>query len=240
MHMGNQTHVVRNRLGIRELSRSMAGAVALMILGVVAGIVSAFVVSPLYASVGTEWPAFEELLNSYVVQPGFGLVAGGYVWWRGDYNPFDRVQTPSIEGVAWIGFAPIMYELTVRAVTPLLPMIGLSHGGHSGTVKWRALLNQPELIVPGLVVMFLIMAPMEELLYRGVIHDTLGRTIGAPSRVLVGGLLFGGMHLLFGGLDSLLLTTTFGFLLAAGYERTENLVVPIMAHAGYWLFFLPL
>ena len=238
--MGTQTDVVRRRPGIRELSRSMAGAVALMALGVVAGIASAFIFSPLYAPVGTEWPAFGELLNSYVVQPGFALVAAGYIWWRDDYNPFNRVQTPSIQGVAWIGLIPIVYALIVRAVTPLLPMIGLSHGGHSGTVKWRVLLNQPELIVPGLVVMFLIMAPMEELLYRGVVHDTLGRTIGAPSRVLVGGLLFGGMHLLFGGLVSLLLTTIFGLLLAASYERTENLVVPIMAHVGYWLFFVPL
>lgn len=242
MHVGTQPDVVCRRPGIRELSRNIAGAVALMILGVVAGIASASVVSPLYASVGTEWPAFGELLNSYVVQPGFGLVAAGYIWWRDDYNPLDRVQTPSTEGLAWIGLTPVAYELTVRAVRPLLPMIGLSHGGHSGgIVKWRAFLEQPELIIPGVVVMFLIMAPMEELLYRGVIHDTLSRTMGSLGRVLVGGLLFGGMHLfLSGGLASLLLTTIFGLLVAASYERTKNLVVPIMAHAGYWLLFVPL
>ncbi len=239
--MGTQTDAARHSPGIRELFQGTAGAVALMLLGVVAGFASILVVSPLYGAVGTEWPAFGELVNGYVVQPGFGLVAVGYIWWRGDYNPLDRVQTPSVEGLAWIGFAPIIYELTARAVTPLLPIIGLSHGGHSGTVKWRGLLNQPELIVPGLVVMFLIMAPMEELLYRGVVHDTLGRTMGSLGRVLVGGLLFGGMHLFIsGGLVSLLLTTIFGVLVAASYERTENLVVPIMAHAGYWLLFTPM
>ncbi|WP_276682393.1 hypothetical protein [Haloquadratum walsbyi] len=34
-------------------------------------------------------------------------------------------------------------------------------------------------------------------------------------------------------------TSIFGVLAAAGYERTENLIVPIMAHAGYWLMFSP-
>ena len=215
---------------------------ALMALGVVGGFASVFVVDPLYTALGAEWSAFGALLNSYVVQPGFGLVAVGYIWWRGDYDPFDRVETPSIEGLAWIGVTPIVYELAVRAVTPLLPMIGLSHGDHSGgTMKWRAFLDQPELIVPGLVVMFLIMAPMEELLYRGAIHDTLEGTIGSPGRVLVGGLLFGGMHLFVsGGLISLLLSTVLGLLLAAGYERTKNLTVPIAAHAGYWLLLVPL
>ncbi|MGQ3330692.1 lysostaphin resistance A-like protein [Halorubrum sp. FL23] len=240
--MGTQTDVVRPRSGIRELSRSVAGALILAGLGVVAGFASLFVINPLYAGIGAVWPAFGELLNSYLIQPGFGLVAAGYIWWRDDYNPLDRVQTPSTEGLAWIGLTPVAYELTVRAVSPLLSMIGLSHGGHSGgTVKWRAFLEQPELIIPGLVVMFLIMAPMEELLYRGVIHDTLGRTMGSLGRVLVGGLLFGGMHsFLSGGLVSLLLTTILGLLVAASYERTKNLVVPIMAHAGYWLLIVPL
>ena len=240
--METKINVSQRRPTIREISRSLVGATALAVLGAIVAFVSIFAVSPLYAIVGVEWPAFGELLNSYVVQPGFGLVAAGYIWWRNDYNPFDRIQTPSPEGLTWIALAPIVYELAVRVVTPLLPMMGLSHGGHSsGTAKWRIFLNEPELVTPRLRIRFLIMAPMEKLLYRGVIHDTLEGTIGSPGRILVGGLLFGGMHLfLSGGLVSVLLLTILGLLLAAGYERTENLIVPIMAHAGYWLFFIPL
>jgi membrane protease YdiL (CAAX protease family) len=59
--------------------------------------------------------------------------------------------------------------------------------------------------------------------------------------VVIGGVLFGAVHLLLsGGLTSMVFATTFGFILAAGYERTENLTVPIIAHAGYWLVFVPL
>ncbi|ESP89700.1 CPBP family intramembrane glutamic endopeptidase [Candidatus Halobonum tyrrellensis] len=213
-----------------------------MALSVVAGFVSIVVVDPLYAIVETEWTLFGELIGSYVVQPGFGLVAAGYIWWCDDYDPLDRIRTPSVEGAAWIGLGVVGYEVAVRAVTPILPLVGLSHGAHSGgTAKWRVFLNQPEILVPGLVVLFVVMAPMEEVLYRGVVHDALEPALESSGRVLVGGFLFGVMHLLIstGGIVSILFTSFFGILLAAGYERTENLTVPIMAHAGYWLVFLP-
>ncbi|WP_246041529.1 CPBP family intramembrane glutamic endopeptidase [Halorubrum ezzemoulense] len=217
----------------------MGGAAALTALGVMAAFASIVVIDPLFGTVEAEWTLLGELLNNYIVQPGFGLVAACYIWWRDDYNPLERIQVPSFEGVAWIGLGVIGYELAVRAVTPILPLIGLSHSAHGDTTaKWRVFFDHPEIIVPGLVVMFVIMAPMEEALYRGVVHDVLEPALGSLGRVLVGGFLFGGMHLfLSGGLGSLLLTSIFGVLLAAGYERTNNLVVPIMAHAGYWLIF---
>jgi len=49
------------------------------------------------------------------------------------------------------------------------------------------------------------------------------------------------MHLfLSGGFVSILFTSILGVLAAGAYERTKNLTVPIMAHAGYWLMFLPI
>jgi CAAX amino terminal protease family. len=165
-----------------------------------------------------------------------------YIWRSDDSNPLDRIQMPSLQGVAWIGIGVVGYQLAVRAVTPILSMLGLSPGAHTGTTaRWRVFLAQPEIIGPALVIMFVIMAPMEEILYRGVIHDALDPAIGSAGRVLVGGLLFGGMHfLLSGGVISLLFTSIGGVLLAAGYERTDNLTVPILAHAGYWLVFVPM
>jgi len=226
---------------VREVSLSVGSAVALTALGVIAAFASVIVVGPLFGIIRTEWGLLGELLESYIVQPGFGLIAACYIWWRDEYNPLDRIQKPSVEGIAWIGFIPIGYELAVRAVTPVLPMFGLSHGTHGGTATWRVFLNHPEIIVLGLVIMFVVMAPMEEILYRGVVHDALEPAIGSVGRVLVGGLLFGGIHLfLSGGVVSLLLTSIFGVLAAGGYERTENLTVPIMAHAGHWLMFTPI
>jgi len=238
--METQSDVSRPDIGVREVSRSVGGAAALTALGVMAAFASIVVIDPLFGTVEAEWTLLGELLNNYIVQPGFGLVAACYIWWRDDYNPLERIQVPSFEGVAWIGLGVIGYELAVRAVTPILPLIGLSHSAHGDTTaKWRVFFDNPEIIVPGLVVMFVIMAPMEEALYRGVVHDVLEPALGSLGRVLVGGFLFGAIHLfLSGGLASLLLTSIFGVLLAAGYERTNNLVVPIIAHAGYWLMFI--
>ena len=239
--MRTQSNVARPDTGVREVSLSVGSAVALTALGVIAAFASVIVVDPLFGTIRTEWELLGELLDSYIVQPGFGLVAACYIWWRDGYNPLDRIQTPSLEGIAWIGFIPIGYEMAVRAVTPVLPMVGLSHSTHGGTATWRVFLDHPEIIVPGLVIMFAVMAPMEEILYRGVVHDALEPAIGSLGRVLIGGLLFGGMHLfLSGGVVSLLLTSIFGVLAAGGYERTENLTVPIIAHAGHWLMFTPI
>ncbi len=231
------------RLGpkVQEVFRSVASAVALATLGVIAAFVSVIIISPLVEVLKSEWTLFGEFIRSYLVQPGFGVVAAGYIWWDDDYNPMDRIQVPSVEGVAWIGVGAIGYELAVQVVTPILPLIGLSHGAHGETTaKWRVFVDHPEVIVPALVVMFVLMAPMEEILYRGVVHDTLEPAIGSVGRVLFGGFLFGGMHLFVsGGFVSLLFTSISGALLAAGYERTKNLIVPIIAHAGYWLVFIP-
>ena len=206
--METQNDVSRSKTGVREVSLSVGSAVALTALGVIAAFASIIIVDPLVGIIGTEWNLLGELLQGYIVQPGFGLVAACYIWWRDDYNPLDRIQTPSVEGIAWIGFIPIGYEMAVRAVTPLLPILGLSHGAHDGTATWQVLLQHPEIIVPGLVIMFGVMAPMEEILYRGVVHDALEPAIGSPGRVVIGGLLFGVIHLfLSGGIVSMLLTS---------------------------------
>lgn len=97
---------------------------------------SIVVVGPLFAIIEIKWTLFGELLDGFTVQPGFGLVAVCYIWWRDNYNPLDRIQMSSVEGVAWIGLIPIGYERAVQAVTPVLPTLGLSHGAHGGTVKW--------------------------------------------------------------------------------------------------------
>ena len=239
--METQNDVSRSNTGVREVSLSVGSAVALTALGVIAAFASIIVFGPLFGTIRTEWGLLGELLGGYIVQPGFGLVAACYIWWRDDYNPLDRIEMPSVEGIAWIGFIPIGYELAVRAVTPVLPILGLSHSTHGGTAKWRVFLDHPEIIVPGLVIMFVVMAPMEEILYRGVVHDALEPAIGSPGRVIIGGLLFGGIHLFFsGGVVSILLTSILGVLAASAYERTKNLTVPIMAHAGYWLVFIPI
>jgi len=172
-----------------DRSQTVIRAATLAGLGVFCAFVSIIVVSPIYAEIATIWSGFGSLLSGYVVQPGFGLVALGYVRWRDDFHVMERIQKPSAEGLGWVVAGVVGYQLSVTIFTSLLPVVGLSHGSHSGGVsKWRAFFEQPELAVPGLAIMFLVMAPLEELLFRGVIHDTLEDAFEAPGRVVIGAL----------------------------------------------------
>ncbi|ELZ39698.1 hypothetical protein C463_16681 [Halorubrum californiense DSM 19288] len=237
--MAGQTQPFHRQLQIRTRCQSFASATILAAFGVIAGFISFILVDPVYAFIWSEWASLGNLLGGYGVQPGMGVVALAYIWWKDDYNPLDRIRTPTTEGIGWIVFGVLGYEIAVRGVTRLLPIFGLTHEGHNGeAATWQILVEQPELIIPGLVIMFVIMAPLEELLYRGVIHETLTGALGSRGRVLVSALLFGGIHVfLSGGFVSLLFTSIFGLILGAAYERTENLAVPILTHAGFWLVF---
>ncbi len=93
--METQTDVTGLSSGVQEVSRSVAGAVAVATLGVVAGFGSVFAVNPLVTVLEAEWVLLGELVRSYSVQPGFGLLVAGYIWWRDDYNPLERIQVPS-------------------------------------------------------------------------------------------------------------------------------------------------
>jgi uncharacterized protein len=87
-----------------------------------------------------------------------------------------------------------------------------------------------------------VVAPAEEYLFRGVIQGRLRNTFTPAGAILAASLLFGSMH--FGNWVGSLATIVGWALLIAGvgvimgilYERTNNLVVPIIAHAAYNFF----
>lgn len=84
-----------------------------------------------------------------------------------------------------------------------------------------------------------IVAPAEEYVFRGVIQGRLRNTFTPWGAILIASLLFGSMH--FGNWTGSLATVVGWALLISGvgiimgilYERTQNLVVPIIAHAVY-------
>jgi len=84
-----------------------------------------------------------------------------------------------------------------------------------------------------------LVAPAEEFLFRGVIQGRLRRSLGPVGAVVGSSLLFGSLHLgnytgetaavVAGAVLIACVGTVFGTL----YERTQNLVVPIVAHGVY-------
>lgn len=87
-----------------------------------------------------------------------------------------------------------------------------------------------------IAVSVLVVGPAEELLVRGGIQGLLKRAWGPWPAIIGASALFGSLHYIGSG-SSALAYVAFSFLLGCLlgylYERTGNLVVPMVAHGGY-------
>lgn len=96
--------------------------------------------------------------------------------------------------------------------------------------------NLPVLIPPLIVIMFLVVGPAEEILYRGVVQGRLRERFGAPTAILLASAIFAVVHwvALTGGASARLTTIAIllvpSVVLGAVYEYTGNLVVPALIH----------
>jgi hypothetical protein len=87
---------------------------------------------------------------------------------------------------------------------------------------------------------FLVIGPAEELLFRGVVQRKLRQAYGPIASVVVASFIFAAAHFVAlsgGGLAGMAASVAILFLpslaLGASYERTGNLIVPILVHGAY-------
>jgi hypothetical protein len=98
---------------------------------------------------------------------------------------------------------------------------------------------QPLVLVAMAVLSLVVVAPAEELLFRGAIQGRLGRAFGAVGAVALSSLVFGAFHVanfesgLVGVAFATSIVVAVGLILGALYERTGNLTVPILVHGVY-------
>jgi membrane protease YdiL (CAAX protease family) len=88
--------------------------------------------------------------------------------------------------------------------------------------------------------MLLVVGPVEELLFRGVIQKFLRETTGPWPAILGAGLLFGSIHVFsivistsLGAVVSLVVITGVGICLGWLYERTGSLPAAMVGHGAY-------
>jgi hypothetical protein len=92
----------------------------------------------------------------------------------------------------------------------------------------------PGSATPDFVVVFVVaLPPVEEAIYRGVVHGTMRTHMGPAGGVFVGGLLFGLLHWFYGiHLEWVWVYALGGMALAFLYERTGSLLFPWIAHVA--------
>ncbi|GGK59821.1 CPBP family intramembrane glutamic endopeptidase [Haloarcula sebkhae] len=161
-------------------------------------------------------------------QAGFLVVALGYLAIRPASSRFVQIRVPSVGDVGWL-----------LGLLALIPVTSAAKGDWWLT---ESLQTTPLLWAVVFVVWFLVAAPVEELLFRGIIQTQLTEQFRAPVGILVAAGLFGLMHFLFaithnGGtpLSTGLVTFAMGGVFGTVYHRTNNLVILSLGHALYWI-----
>lgn len=214
-------------------SRALLVAVGLLLAGVAATVVTGI---PVALSVGALGYGLES--NAFVVGVfvanalGFVLVAGVYLRrWSGGV----RVALPRGELVFVAGATVISLSFALVAEV-VYAYLG---GPASSSLVGDAIAVEPLFVLTYAALSVLVIAPAEELLFRGAIQRRLARAFGARGAIIGASLLFAAPHAFnFAGgyLTGLFAAgTLFVVSLAWGwaYDRTDNLLVPILIHGLY-------
>lgn len=216
-------------------------ALTLGFVGLFVGVLIGLVSTSLVASVVTLPENSPVTTAIALVAQGVGLVAVAWVYLEERDLPWSylRVERPDLRDLAWALAGTIGLFLTLAGTMLLVEQLGLSATEHSVA---RAAEQNPALLLPLIPLSVLVTGPAEELLFRGVIQTRLREAFGVVAAVVVAAVVFSIVHVPAYGAGSGFgpeLATTLGVLFVLGaflgavYERTDNLVVPAIAHGIY-------
>lgn len=224
--------------------RAGVAALGIAVVACVSGVVGIVVAGTVLRFAGVLTLPTVSALQLRSIQVGFAAFAAVFLAWRGDIDHYCKLRLPTLADVAWIIFIPLVFTVQGVVLPPVLATLGLPHPDPVAGAGHIDLAAEPLLWPAAFVGMFVFAAPAEELVCRGIIQGTLRQSFDLAGVVVVGGLLFGLMHILVG-----LLTPNVGMLEALrwgittalpgmvwgyAYERTENLAVTAVTHAMTW------
>ncbi|PSQ33543.1 hypothetical protein BRD05_08515 [Halobacteriales archaeon QS_9_70_65] len=148
-----------------------------------------------------------------------------------------RLRVPTARDLLVVVGGLLVLFGTLELTTSVLELLGQSVGEHSIS---RTAESNPAVLLPLIPLSILVTGPVEELLYRGVVHTRLAAAFDTAPTVLVASVVFAAVHLPAyylgaGGsvAASLIVVFVLGAILGALYEYSGNLVVPAVAHGVY-------
>ena len=214
---------------------TVVGAVVLGLVGLLAGFVAATLVFSLVVAFDPSLEQNRPLQGAIsTIGMGIGLVsvAAFYLERNGLSWSYLRVRRPTFRDLGWaVGVTVALFAALV-----VVDQLGLAASEHSIAEEAE---QDPTILLPLIPLAILVTGPAEELLYRGVIQTRLREVFDTAAAVVIAAAIFSIVHVpaygATGGLDaSLFITLGILFLLGSflgyAYERTDNLVVPAVAH----------
>ncbi|MCU4925398.1 CPBP family intramembrane metalloprotease [Halobacteria archaeon AArc-dxtr1] len=193
--------------------------------------------APLFLLVGDLTPVQLQTVSYLSFGLGFGAVAIGYLVLKGYDRSYLDLRAPTVWTLLWIAAGVAVLFVANIGIGSLLSVIGAETAGHT---TMDAAEENPDLLLVIVPAMLLIVGPAEELLFRNVIQKSLYDTFSTAGAIVVTSVPFAIVHV--GAyatagaselLASLLGVFVLSILLGAIYARTENLLVPALAHGGY-------
>ncbi len=211
---------------------------ALVVLGAfLVGIALAMLGFVVFEALGYDPEALPPAPNAIVTALQFiGFLAVGY-WYL--VGPGDRdllyLRRPTLADLGWVVIGLVGLTVAYLALNQLLAALGIQVASNQAVDAGR---EQPRLLLYFVFTSLLFVAPGEELIFRGLLQGLIRRAYGVIPAIVLSALVFGAVHYVaLGGTGSrgayLAIAALLGLLLGAVYERTENLIVPVLIH-GCW------
>lgn len=226
-----------------ERSRDPKYAIAGAVTAAVGGIAAAFLVTSLVglsiAVGGISLPTVPQFGVIFIAGAlGLAGTALAYLNYR-DLSIMDYVgsRVPSLRDLLWAGAGYVGALSLIFAAGIVLTVLDVQPETTNRAAQ--AGMENPELLLWLVPLSFLVIAPAEELLFRGVVQGRLREAFRPGIAIPVTAALFATVHYfsLTGGSGARFIAISILFLpsLVFGYtyERTRNLVVPILIHGAY-------
>jgi membrane protease YdiL (CAAX protease family) len=223
------THQADPSRPIRTVLEALGLVAVAFVLSLVVGV--AFLV-PLFV-LGYDIESTLVLVGSVAVgQAAFLVLAYAYVRWRSISVP---ISAPSRSDVLTMVVGTVAALVVAVVLSGLLNVLDLV----PESVIDEVAADDPTFFLALAVLSVVLIAPAEELLFRGAIQGRLRQKMGPVGAIVGSSLLFGSMHLAnYGGapvsiVAGALLIAAVGAVLGTVYEVTDNLAAPVVVHATY-------
>ncbi len=219
----------RRESGLRTVAEAVVFTALAFVVSLVAGV--AFIVPLVVLGYGVQTTL---VLVGSTAAGQLGMLALGYLYLR--YRDLSvPVRTPTAASLGYVVAGVVVALVTAVGLSLALAALNLL----PGSVIGDAAETNPTFLLGLAALSVVVVAPVEEFVFRGVIQRRLVDRFGAIPGVAGASLLFGSMHLanytgrLAPVVAGALLIAAVGAVFGVAYERTDNLVVPVLVHATY-------
>lgn len=164
---------------------------------------------------------------------GFMVVVGAYLRFA-NVGDLIRVRVPTLRDIAWMMTGLVGLFVAVNLVGIVINAIGANQAQNTVVTMGQ---ENPVLFLLMVPITILFIGPGEELVFRGIVQGLFRRTYGAVPAIVIASGLFGIAHFAAlagsGKLTYIAVTILLGLILGGLYERTDNILVPIVVHGIY-------